>query len=84
MHFKFVVLLIIPMIACEHHYVQDNDDNLLNRLERAAQVTKIPVKTPSKPPINTPAKTPGKTATAAPVNSQKSEYKLIFWIWAEL
>ncbi|CAL2034015.1 unnamed protein product [Caenorhabditis brenneri] len=71
MHFKFVVLMIIPMIACEHHYVQDHDDNLLNRFERAAQVTKIPVKTPSKPPINTPAKTPGKTATAAPVNSQK-------------
>ncbi|EGT31940.1 hypothetical protein CAEBREN_19443 [Caenorhabditis brenneri] len=71
MHFKFVVLLIIPMIACERHYVQDHDDNLLNRFERAAQVTKIPVKTPSKPPINTPGKTPGKTATKAPVISQK-------------
>ncbi|EGT31942.1 hypothetical protein CAEBREN_04094 [Caenorhabditis brenneri] len=71
MHFKFVVLVIIPMIACEHHYVQHHDDNLLNRFERAAEVTKIPVNLPANPPINTPAKTPGITATMAPVNSQK-------------
>ncbi|CAL2034008.1 unnamed protein product [Caenorhabditis brenneri] len=62
MYFKFVVLVIIPMIACEPH---------LNRVEGATQVTKVPVKTPTKPLINTPAKTPGKTATAAPVNSRK-------------